>query len=148
MGVIESINIPYGVNDSQDAFETSAVVTKLLDEILIQYAVLIADVEERKIDANYLKTEIGKHVDRQKGIYQPDQMKQLIFDTLYGYGPLQGYVLDDEISDIDAPRYDFITIKRNGRIECIKSVFTDEQSFERYCRLLVIRHGEIGRAHV
>lgn len=141
MGVIESINIPYGGIKSPEVTETSSMVTKLLDEILTQYAVLIADVEDRKIDANFLKNEIGKHVDRQKGIYQPEQMKQLIFDTLYGYGPLQAYIRDESISDIDAPRYDFITIKRNGKIERIPSVFTDERSFERFCRLLIIRHG-------
>lgn len=141
MGVIESINIPYGEIKSPGGSETSSMVMKMLDEILTQYAVLIADVEDRKIDANFLKNEIGKHVDRQKGIYQPEQMKQLIFDTLYGYGPLQVYIRDEAISDIDAPRYDFVTIKRNGKIERIQSVFTDERSFERFCRLLIIRHG-------
>lgn len=137
MGVIESINIPYGASKAPESFETSSVVTQLLDEILMQYAALISDVEDKKIDANYLKHEIGKHVDRQKGIYQPEQMKQVIFDTLYGYGPLQAFIQDEGISDIDVPRHDFITVKRNGKIECVETVFTDENSFERFCRLLI-----------
>jgi pilus assembly protein CpaF len=141
MGLIQSLNVPYDGKKISEFHTNSTIVSKLLDQIIIDFAGLIADIEDQKVDKSVLDKEIEKRISSQKGIYEPDEVKQLIFDTIYGYGALQPLISDSNISDIDIPRYDYILIKREGQIEKSPLKFESEAEFERFCKLLIIRHG-------
>lgn len=141
MGLIQSLNVPYDGKIISEFHTNSTIVSKMLDEIIIDFAGLIADIEDRKVDKSVLDKEIEKRITCQKGIYEPDAVKKLIFDTIYGYGLLQPLISDTKISDIDIPRYDYILVKREGTIEKIALAFESESEFERFCKLLIIRHG-------
>lgn len=138
MGLIQSIHEPL-VNYQSKV--QSPVLVKLLDEIVYEYSTLIADIEDKKVEASYLKKEIEKKVDACKGIFNTEQLKKEIFDTIYGYGLLQPYVEDPDITDIDVPSFDFIVIKKNGAVVELDTRFESEDAFDRFCRVLVIRHG-------
>lgn len=141
MGLIQSLNVPYEGKIICEFHTNSSIVSKLLDQIIIDFSGLIADIEDNKVDKSVLDKEIEKRISSQKGIYEPDEVKRLIFDTIYGYGALQPLISDSNISDIDIPRYDFILIKKEGTIEKSQIKFESESEFERFCKLLIIRHG-------
>lgn len=144
MSVITSLNCETHEKLSQkNIVQSEILVNKLLDEIVIRFSSLIADVEDHKVDENILKIEIGKLVDEQKGHFNLETIKKRIFNTIYGYGALQHYIDDPEISDIDASTFDYFTIKRKGVIEEIEFKFESESAFERFCKLLIIRNGGV-----
>ncbi|MBM7560981.1 ATPase, T2SS/T4P/T4SS family [Fusibacter tunisiensis] len=140
MGMIQSIHEPlidYKIES------TGSLMSQLLDEIVMAYEDLIADVEEGKVNAGILHREIEKKVDACKGVFNAETLKKEIFDTIYGYGLLQPYIEDPEISDIDVPRYDYILIRKKGVLQELNLSFESEVVFERFCRVLVIRHGGV-----
>lgn len=141
MGLIQSLNVPYDGKIICEFHTNSTIVSKLLDQIIIDFSGLIADIEDKKVDKSVLDKEIEKSISSHKGIYEPDEVKRLIFDTIYGYGALQPLISDSKISDIDIPRYDYILVKREGIIEKSHLKFESESEFERFCKLLIIRHG-------
>lgn len=141
MGLIQSLNVPYEGKIICEFHTNNTIVSKLLDQIIIDFSGLIADIEDNKVDKSVLDKEIEKRISSQKGIYEPDEVKKLIFDTIYGYGALQPLISDSKISDVDIPRYDFVLIKREGIIEKSQLKFESEPEFERFCKLLIIRHG-------
>ena len=144
MSVVTSLNCETQAKlNDQNTIQSEILVNKLLDEIVIRFSSLIADVEDHKVDENILKNEIGKLVDEQKGHFNLEAIKKSLFNTIYGYGDLQKYIDDPEISDIDASTFDYFTIKRKGIIEEIDYKFESESAFERYCRLLIIRNGGV-----
>lgn len=64
-------------------------------------------------------------------------------DFLFGYGPLQPFINDESISDIDGTGPDEFTITRHGRREAIDLVFPSEKVYDTFCRLLIIRNGGV-----
>lgn len=143
MSLINSLSKPYFETVNESEVSSYSSVLGMLDEILMSFSTLIADVEEGRVSEQLLRLEIEKKVDQMKGIYQPDEVKRLLFDTIYGYGIIQDLINDIEISDIDIPKYDYIMIKRNGQLEKSKTKFNSEADFDRFCKLLAIRHGGI-----
>jgi pilus assembly protein CpaF len=144
MGVVESLfKSAVEENPALRVRTDGMAVDRLLDEIVVACAGLIADIEDKKVEPAFLTREIEKRVDSQKELYDPEGVKRTIFDTIYGYGILQTYITDDSISDIDATRYDYILAKRRGVFERLPVAFSSEEVFERYCRLLIVRHGGI-----
>lgn len=119
------------------------IIQEILDEVLYECSSLIADIENRKVDPLLLKNEIHKRVDAHKGIFKPEAIKDEIYSIIYGYGILEVYVEDETYSDIDIPRYDYVLGKKNGHIEKLPIVFESELVFERFCKLLIIRHGGV-----
>lgn len=143
MGLIQSISVPFEeftVTETQSSYE---IVSSILDQILFEFSTLISDVEEGKVDSGVLMREIEKRVSSQKGIYQPEDVKQLLFDSIYGYGLIQSLIDDEDISDIDIPRYDYVLYKKSGVIFQSSIKFDSESNFLRFCKSLVIRHGGI-----
>ncbi|MDX1357381.1 MAG: ATPase, T2SS/T4P/T4SS family [Clostridia bacterium] len=64
-----------------------------------------------------------------------------IFDFMFGYGALQKYIEDEDISDIDGTAYSEFSITRNGVREPVSIDFGDEKTFGTYCRLVAVRNG-------
>ncbi|MBN2557332.1 MAG: CpaF family protein [Clostridia bacterium] len=64
-----------------------------------------------------------------------------IFDFMFGYGALQKYVDDDEVSDIDGTSFDEFSITKNGIRRPVDVNFGDDLAFGTYCRLVAIRSG-------
>lgn len=143
MGMIKSLSMPYESSVREVNFSQMGLVNKLLDEILVEYSELISDIENKRAPSSVLKLEIEKKVSKEKGIFDSESIKSLLFDTLYGYGSLQALVMDDDITDIDIPRFNYVLIKRKGIVEKSPLVFASEEEFERLCKLLIIRHGGI-----
>lgn len=141
MGIVQSLGIHE--NSRLQVLDTSNYTDQILEALLHECAMLISDVEEKKVDDSVLMQEIEKRITRIKGVINPELLKRNVFDYLYGYGILQPLIDDEAISDIDIPRYDFITYKIKGITKKSPLVFENENAFNRFSKMLIIRHGGI-----
>jgi len=126
-----------------EAASIMSLTTKIAFEIVQAHPGLIADVEAGRVSDRILKTEIIKLIDDLNLHHERQELIRHVMDYMFGYGVLQSLVEDDDISDIDMPRYDYCMIKRNGQKEIYPLAFLNEQEFDRFCRLIIIRNGGV-----
>lgn len=123
-------------------FNLNATVSQVTFEILKNNPVLVADVASNKVKQEVLEREVIRVID-QLGLkigIDREEFIESVFDYMFGYGPLQKYINDEEISDIDGTRYDEFCVVRNGVTEPIDVRFRDEDEFNKYCNLVAIRN--------
>jgi len=120
-----------------------ALTTKVTFQIVQRFPSLIADVEAGIVNDSVLKTEIVQLIDELNLFYEREELIRSVMNYMFGYGILQNLIEDDDISDIDVPRYNFCMIKRNGIKEIIPLSFLNEDDFERFCKLIIIRNGGV-----
>lgn len=121
------------------------VISSITFEILRDSPGLVADVASGSVCRNVLETAIIKDLDKKK--YNPgllrEELIQKIFDFMFGYGLLQKYIDDDDITDIDGTRYNEFVIKKFGNRMRIPANFESERNFDTYCKLIAVRNGGI-----
>ncbi len=125
--------------------DISQIITRITNNVLKGSPGLVADVANGLVDKELLKKEVIKDIDRNRyclGIRREKLIKK-IFDYMFGYGELQEYIDDDDVSDIDGTRYNEFVIKKNGRRIKIPADFGSEMMFATYCNLIAIRNGGI-----
>lgn len=130
---------------SQAAPNLQEWVSTICSQILQTDAATVAGVAARQIPRQVLLDLISRSAEQvsiRAGFFIRDLQRQ-VMDFLFGYGPLQPYVSDESISDIDGTGPDSFTIKRNGVRRSLPLAFPNEQTYDTFCRLLIIRNGGI-----
>lgn len=125
--------------------DINAVVSNITHDILKEWPGLVADVSSGRADRGVLETAIIKDIDLHKyhcGIFR-DELIRKVFDFMFGYGELQPYIEEENITDIDGTRYNEFVIKRHGVRSKIPVNFESERIFDTYCKLIAIRNGGI-----
>jgi len=125
--------------------EISSIVSAITNNILREWPGLVADVSAGRADRSILETAVIKDIDTNKyhcGLYR-DELIRKVFDYMFGYGILQSYIDDEDVTDIDGTRYNQFAIKRHGVRSKIPVAFESEKAFEAYCKLVAIRNGGI-----
>lgn len=127
--------------ESSVSLETIKAITK---HILEHYAPLIVDIESGKVHKIVLEKEIVAYLD---GAHQfqleREEAIRNVMDYMFGYGPLQAYIEDEDITDIDVCQYNFILIKKHGKKEMAPLIFSNQESFLSFCKLIVVRNGGV-----
>lgn len=121
------------------------IVSDVIQHILSNSPSLVAEVACGKETRDVLDKLIIKYLDERmyhNGLYRNEIIKK-VFDYMFGYGELQPYIDDEEITDIDGTSYDDFVIKKNGVRQKIDVAFPTEKSFETYCKLIAVRNGGI-----
>ncbi len=121
------------------------LVASVSSQILQTDPATVAGVAARKIPQQALADLIAKtagQISVRSGYFNKD-LQQQVMDFLFGYGPLQAYVTDDKVSDIDATGPDSFTVKIAGQRRHVPLDFSDEKAYDAFCRLLIIRNGGI-----
>lgn len=126
-----------------DVDSPKSVIDKVISTILTKNPALVADVSSSKVSREVLENEIVRVIDELGHLSSRDKIINLVLNHMFGYGVLQDYIEDETITDIDGTRYDFFTIKRNGKKVLSDIKFQSEEEFDRFCRLLIIRCGGI-----
>lgn len=67
-------------------------------------------------------------------------IKKEIIDKLYGYGILQKYIDNENISDIRVVTYDAIYIKERGKWKKVKETFESKEDLEEYVRFCALKN--------
>ncbi len=150
MPIINTLNKTILDNGESFVFEKDrsdmiTIISNITFNILRDSPKLVADVANGSIERRLLETAIIKDIDKNKyhfGIYR-DKLIKGVLDYMFGYGELQQYVEDEEISDIDGTKYNEFVIRRRGIREKIPVNFGNEKIFDTYCKLIAIRNGGI-----
>lgn len=150
MPLINSLHSPLFVKnqdleEDKENSEINILVSKITFDILMDSPGLVADVANKTKPRDILETAIVKVMDGQKyhhGLSRDDVIKK-VFGYMFGYGPLQEYVEDEDISDIDGTKYNEFTVKKNGAREAIPVNFGNEEIFDTFCKLIAIRNNGI-----
>jgi pilus assembly protein CpaF len=125
--------------------DLSNLVSAIAIDILTKDPVMVANVASGKISKSVLESAILHSTENKRqlfGFYQDELLKRVL-DFMFGYGPLQDFIEQEDISDIDGTRYDEFSIKVNGQRKAISIGFSNETTFETYCKLIIIRNGGI-----
>lgn len=143
MGTVNTLLKPYKEEVALEPHisNMTRVLNQLQDEIISNFSELIADVESGHVSDHLLKSEIDKLVTRHRGWFDVDQVKTTLFNQLFGYGFLQALIEDDDITDIDVLRHDYVLIKKFGNWHEVDISFNTTEELLRYCKLIITRNG-------
>lgn len=126
------------------------IVADVTHSILTDSPGLVVMVKNQELDNKTLDAAIVKALDRlghSRHVRDREQLIKGVFDFLYGYGPLQSYIEDEDISDIDGTRYNEFVIRKNGQRMPIPLNFGSDNAFEAYCHIVAIRNNGILNAN-
>ncbi len=149
MAVLKSLNT---ISDNSDnvkyekgSYSLSKIVTEVTNELLTDSAELVTNAYYDKKQRSCLEKRILYILDNQQyfAVGSKRKMIKSIFDFMFGYGQLQEYIEDDEISDIDGVRHNCFSITKNGIRIPIDIDFNSESEFNVYCKLIALRNGGI-----
>lgn len=116
-------------------------IDQIVGELIGEHAELLAKVESGQISQTVLETELSKLLDRQGFVSGRNERLQVLMNHMFGYGILQPYLENPQITDLIGTSYDHFFIKISGETQRIPVRFSDERRFENYCKLIVIRNG-------
>ncbi len=149
MAVLKSLSILNDLPDNsryaKGSYPLSKVVTDVTKEILSASPELVVNAYYDNRQRSFLENRILNILDRQQyfAIGSKRKMIKSIFDFMFGYGQLQEYIEDDEISDIDGVRYNCFSVTKNGVRMPADIDFCTEADFFVYCKLIALRNGGI-----
>ena len=133
------------VIQNNSASDLNTIVSAITNDILKECPELVADVSGGIADRSVLETAIIRDIDLHRyhcGLHR-DELIRKVLDFMFGYGELQPYIDEPDITDIDGTRYNQFVIKRHGVRSKIPVQFGDEKIFDTYCKLVAIRNGGI-----
>lgn len=126
----------------KDRSDLITVITNITFNILMESPELVADVANGIVDRQVLETAIIKDIDKNNyhyGIFRDELIKKVL-DFMFGYGELQQYIEDEDITDIDGTKYNEFAVKKKGVREKVPINFGNEKIFDTYCKLIAIRN--------
>jgi len=144
MSLIRSHHVKLDDHNAYDQRISIDVIKDITASIISKHASLIVDIETKLAHPDLLEKEVVQYLD-ESNQYQMnrDEVITDVMNYMFGYGILQDYIDDQNITDIDVCRYDFIIIKKQGYKEIAPIQFNDELEFTDFCKLIVIRNGGI-----
>ncbi len=125
--------------------DLNTIISSITNDILKECPELVADVSAGRADRCVLETAIIRDIDFKRyhcGVFR-DELIRKVFDFMFGYGELQPYVEEEDITDIDGTSYNQFVIRRHGIRSKIPVYFGNEKIFDTYCKLIAIRNGGI-----
>lgn len=151
MGVINSLNTPF--LNSVDNFkkerminDISLLISSITYNILMDSPEIVAQVANGDLKKEVLETAIIRETDKHNFLFNlsRDEIISRVFAEMFGYGLLQDYIDDEDVSDIDGTRYNEFTIKKKGIRQPVDINFGNEINFDFFCkRIALINNGKL-----
>lgn len=120
-----------------------SVIANIVDDILKNYPDLLVQVEAKEKEKSELDVKINELVGKMNlPIDERNGIIMGVHNYLFNYGRLQELIEDDDVTDIDMPRYNYGVIKRNGIKEPLepKYLFSSEKEFRRRAQTWIVRN--------
>lgn len=118
--------------------EIDELVIKIREYVINNYIELLKEDYKDK-----LKEKLYKDIYEKFNIKDEEKIEYLInilIDKMFGYGILQKYIDDEEISDIRVVAYDRIFIKKLGKWEKVDESFISDDDFNEYIRYCALKN--------
>jgi len=115
---------------------------EIVDELILKRSELITAVQEERASNSMLMQEI-KNIIRDKKIWVPDitSFARKVGDILFGFGILQPYIDDPDVSDILVNTKNVVFIKKFGKKLRVPVDFGTEENLLLYCHKLAAMCG-------
>ena len=125
--------------------DMNTIISSITNDILRECPALVADVSAGRIHRSVLETAVIKDIDEHRYHFgfDRDELIRKVFDFMFGYGELQPYIDEEDITDIDGTFFNQFVIKRHGVRSKIPVDFGSEKIFDTYCKLVAVRNGGI-----
>jgi pilus assembly protein CpaF len=130
-------------NGAKKFEDIASVITCITNNILKDSPELVMETDGSRPDKRLLQSAIIKDIESNKynyGIFR-DELILRVMEFMSGYGELQQYIEDDDITDIDGMRFNQFSIKRHGFRSKIPVNFGSSKMFDTWCRLIIVRNG-------
>lgn len=118
------------------------IVNEITEYLIEEYSNVIGTVgfEERNRDAveNIIREKINQ--DYNFNNFNTEELVKVVFDKLFGYGILEKYISDKEVSDIRAVKWNSIYIMRKGEWLKVDERFNNEIEFYNFVRYCVLKN--------
>lgn len=134
---ITSINIENGENEKSEK-KDSNIISFLHEYAVKNYIEYLKDDLE-----DVIKEKLYKDIIRLFDIKDEKRINEIIdklIDRMFGYGILQKYIEDENVSDIRVIRYDSVYIKKHGKWLKTKDSFESEKEFYEYIRYCSLKN--------
>lgn len=148
MPVVKSYQKPFHeapANEMKSFGDIDSVICCITDNILKDSPELVTDTAGSLLNEKKLESAVIRDIESHKynyGIFR-DELIQKVINFISGYGELQRYIEDEDITDIDGIRFNQFSIKRHGIRSKIPVSFSNITMFDTYCRLIVMRNGGV-----
>lgn len=142
MSLVHSLNEPY-LSRAQPRLveEDTTWLNEIVNQLIKEHAQLLSKVDTGQVSRKILETEIIKIMDQRTDISNRSERIREVFNHMFGYGILQKYLENPDLTDLIGTRYDSFFMKREGKTIQIPVAFPNETAFENYLKLIVVRNG-------
>jgi pilus assembly protein CpaF len=102
-----------------------------------------ADVDQADLESRVRQVlaDVLSRQDRPISNADRARITQEISDDILGYGPIEPFLRDSDVSEVMVNGYDQIYLERDGRLQPVKAQFTDEAHLRRTIDKIVSRIG-------
>ncbi|MBE5813198.1 MAG: CpaF family protein [Clostridiales bacterium] len=118
------------------------IVNEIIEYLIEEYSNVIgtSGFENKNADAvkNIIREKINK--DYNYNNFDTEDLVNVVFNKLFGYGILEKYITDKEISDIRAVKWNSVYIMRKGKWEKVEDRFANEIDFYNFVRYCVLKN--------
>ncbi len=118
------------------------IVNEVIEFLIEEYSNVIgtSGFENKNSDAvkNIIREKINK--DYNYNNFDTEELVNAVFNKLFGYGILEKYITDKEISDIRAVKWNSVYIMRKGKWEKVEDRFSNEIDFYNFVRYCVLKN--------
>lgn len=142
MSLVPSLNELYlDHSGSKSKIGDRSWLNDMVDQLIENHAALLTKVDSGLLDLTALETEIVKLLDQMSVVQNRNERIREVINHMFGYGILQKYLENPEITDLIGTRHDHLFIKKDGVISQIPEAFSNQAEFESFIKLIVVRNG-------
>lgn len=118
------------------------IVNEVIEFLIEEYSNVIGTSGFGNTNADAVKNIIREKINKDYNYnnFDTEELVNVVFNKLFGYGILEKYITDKEISDIRAVKWNSIYIMRKGKWEKVEDRFSNEVDFYNFVRYCVLKN--------
>ncbi|OAA90753.1 ATPase, T2SS/T4P/T4SS family [Clostridium ljungdahlii] len=142
---LDDINYSHHVMDVSQKKNLNEIIDDIVDYLVKNCELMINDIEKNKKPVTLINDEILKYIKTNKiSVVSENKLNTLITSInnyIWGYGPIQPFVNNKDISDIYIFNKNCVAIKKYGKLELTDVKFPTDKSLLNFCYNLAIKNG-------